>query len=171
MTGGQLLRQTFSLMLIVLLLVGCGGVPVEPTATPAPTPVPPTATPILPTATPMPPTATPIPPTATPTPTTGTVLGVLINQATGEPLAEVSIQPLCPGELVQEWVVTDEQGAFTLSNVPPAECLIALSVEEHPVHKVPIMFFLADTEGNNAIFKIEAGQIIDLGEVPVTIEE
>jgi hypothetical protein len=63
MNGKRLLRQMLGLTLVVLLLVGCGGAPAEPTATL--TPVPPTAT-----LTPVPPTATltPVLPTATPTP-------------------------------------------------------------------------------------------------------
>jgi hypothetical protein len=38
------LQQAFGLTLIVLLLTGCGGAPVEPTSTSTPLPVPPTAT-------------------------------------------------------------------------------------------------------------------------------
>ena len=48
------LQQMFGLMLVILLLAGCGGAQAEPTATP----LPPTAAP----------TPTPAPPTATPTP-------------------------------------------------------------------------------------------------------
>jgi hypothetical protein len=43
MKGRNLMQQTFVLMLVVLLLTGCGGALVGPTATA--TPVPPTATP------------------------------------------------------------------------------------------------------------------------------
>ena len=66
MKAKKLLQRIFGLTAVVLLLVGCGRAPAEPTATP--TPVPPTATP-----TPVPPTATPtpVPPTATPTPIPG----------------------------------------------------------------------------------------------------
>ena len=49
MISRRLLQRAFGLTVIVLLLSGCGGPPVEPTATP------------------IPPTATPVPPTATPT--------------------------------------------------------------------------------------------------------
>lgn len=51
MNRQQLLQQMACLGLVALLLVGCGGVQVEPTATV--TPVPPTPTPIPPTPTPM----------------------------------------------------------------------------------------------------------------------
>lgn len=63
MSSRTLFPKVFALILIALLLAGCGGVPAGPT--PAPTPVPPTPTP-----TPVPPTTTPtpIPPTPTPTP-------------------------------------------------------------------------------------------------------
>jgi Tol biopolymer transport system component/metal-dependent hydrolase (beta-lactamase superfamily II) len=81
-------HRAFVLILLVsLLLTGCG--PAEPTATSVPatatrialeatdtppppptdTPIPPPATPIPPTETPLPPTATPVPPTRTPRPT------------------------------------------------------------------------------------------------------
>ncbi|MBN1136151.1 MAG: hypothetical protein JXM73_06180 [Anaerolineae bacterium] len=43
MKGKNVSQQTFVLMLVVLLLAGCGGAPAQPAATP--TPVPPTATP------------------------------------------------------------------------------------------------------------------------------
>ncbi|MEA3334544.1 MAG: rhodanese-like domain-containing protein [Chloroflexota bacterium] len=65
------------LVLLLIVLAGCGGssepeaTAVPPTNTPVPptnTPVPPTNTPVPPTATPVPPTATPVPPTATPEP-------------------------------------------------------------------------------------------------------
>jgi len=56
MSNKKQLQQIFGLTLVVLLLIGCSGAPIGPTATP--TPVPPTATP-----TPMPPT-----PTITPAP-------------------------------------------------------------------------------------------------------
>lgn len=64
------------LILVVLLLVGCGGgqaaepVAVAPTSAPlTETAIPPTDTPIPPTDTPVPPTETPVPPTETPEPT------------------------------------------------------------------------------------------------------
>jgi hypothetical protein len=53
MSSGKTLQPTLILMLVVLLLAGCGGSHIDPTATP----VPPTTAP------------TPIPPTSTPTPT------------------------------------------------------------------------------------------------------
>ncbi len=51
MSSKKLLQQTFGLTLVVLLLVGCGGAPAEPVATP--TSVPPTPTPVPPTPTPI----------------------------------------------------------------------------------------------------------------------
>jgi hypothetical protein len=45
MIAKRLRQQIFGLMLVGLLLAGCGGTPAEPTATPTPTLVPPTATP------------------------------------------------------------------------------------------------------------------------------
>jgi dienelactone hydrolase len=78
-----MLFTRYLVLLLLPLLVACGGqqaaqlnTPVPPTATPVPptaTPVPPTATPVPPTATPVPPTATPVPPTATPVPPTATL--------------------------------------------------------------------------------------------------
>jgi pimeloyl-ACP methyl ester carboxylesterase len=74
--------RTVTLILLVVLVAGCGRT--EPTATPVPstatsapptaTPVPPTATPVPPTDTPVPPTATSIPPTDTPVPPTATAI-------------------------------------------------------------------------------------------------
>ena len=59
MSHKKLLPQILGLMLVALLLTGCGGKPAQPT----PTLIPPTATP-------LPPTVTPIPsPTIPPTPT------------------------------------------------------------------------------------------------------
>lgn len=62
MNRQQLLQQMFRLGLAALLLVGCGGVQVEPTATPTPAPPTPTLLP-SPTSTPTP---TPMPPTPVP---------------------------------------------------------------------------------------------------------
>ena len=56
------------LILVALLLAGCGGQAAEPVAV-APTAILPTDTPVPPTETPVLPTATPIPPTETPEPT------------------------------------------------------------------------------------------------------
>ncbi len=70
MSSRRLLQLAFGLMLIVLLLTGCGEALAEPTI--APTPVPPTTEPTAtPTPTSEPPIATQTPehPTATPTPT------------------------------------------------------------------------------------------------------
>ncbi len=81
-----------AILIVALVVVGCGGAqpaaaptntpappaatPVPPTNTPAPaptdTPVPPTDTPVPPTDTPVPPTNTPVPPTATSVPPTDT---------------------------------------------------------------------------------------------------
>jgi len=66
MNHQQLLPPMFLLSLAALLLAGCSGAQVEPTA--ISTPMPPTSTPVPPTPTPVPPTPTPVPPTPTPTP-------------------------------------------------------------------------------------------------------
>jgi hypothetical protein len=64
MSRQKLLQQMIGMMLVMLLLVGCGA--------PAATSVPPTATPVPPTPTPVPPTATPTP--AGPRPQPGATL-------------------------------------------------------------------------------------------------
>ena len=88
MSYQKLLQQMIGVMLVMLLLVGCGAPPATlvseapaatytpvPSAT-TPTPIPPTATP-----TPIPPTATstPIPPTHTPTPAGITISGLITS--------------------------------------------------------------------------------------------
>ena len=77
MSNRKISKRAFCVLLVGLILVGCGGAEAEPTATSTPipptsTPLPPTSTSVPPTSTPLPPTATPIPPTSTPLPPTST---------------------------------------------------------------------------------------------------
>jgi hypothetical protein len=70
MNSTMLFPKVFALILVAMLLAGCGGAPAGPTPAPTPVPTTPTPTPVPPTATPTPipptPTPTPIPPTPTP---------------------------------------------------------------------------------------------------------
>jgi hypothetical protein len=174
MSNRKLLQQMIGVTLVALLLVGCGA----PAATP--TPVPPTSTP-----TPVPPTPTPVPPTSTPVPTTGTIIGVLIDQATGEPFTDISLKPFAQEKVIidgtemwrevlpdYEEVVPDEQGAFILSDVPPGTYSIRAITGETTVgaNMVPVWAFLRDAGGNVIEVEVIAGQITDLGEILVTEE-
>ena len=92
-------RVAILVVVLALLVAGCGAPAAAPTTVPATqapvveptaTPVPPTNTPVPPTATAVPPTSTPVPPTDTPVPPT--------EEPTTEPTAEPTEQPVDPTE-------------------------------------------------------------------------
>lgn len=150
----------------------------------------PTLTPIL-TLTPTPMltlTPTPVPPTPTPIPTTGTIIGVLIDQATGEPVTDISLKPFAQEKVIvdgvdtglwrevlpdYEEVSTDQQGAFTLSNVPHGTYSIRATIGEATAHgsTVPVWAFLKDSEDNVIRVQVIVGQTIDFGQVLVATED
>jgi len=91
--GKRLLQRMLGLMLVVLLLAGCGGAPAEPTSTP--TPIPPTSTP------------TPIPtPTAIPASETPFTVGGFQLQITSVSLGTAMFAPA--GMAGDETVLTVE---------------------------------------------------------------
>ena len=95
----------------------------------------------------------------------GTIKGTLINKATKEPVDGVSVALFVPGGLVQKWVKTNGQGTFYLHNIPSTACHIWFSVKMHPIHNVPIAFFLKDANGNKMTFHLKHGQKVDIGKI------
>ena len=165
MSSRKLVEQTIGLTLVVLLLAGCERAQVEPTATW--TPVSPITTP-----TPVPPTATPVLLTHTPAPTTGQVKGVLVGKATRNPvkapltLIPVEMKsdgsftlPLNPGDLAIEGN-SDDSGAFLFEDLQPGHYAMSTMIGG-------LGAALKDQEGDLVIIQVEAGQIVDLGEIPV----
>jgi hypothetical protein len=198
MNHGNLLQQTLVLTLVVILLAGCGGTQVEPTA--VSTPIPPTATP-----TSVPPTDTPtsVPPTDTP-PTTGKIIGVIINNATGDPEESLAVNLMTAEPETDSTrlvriegspfiVATDSSGAFTIDNIEPGMYGIMVSASasileataevstkalpdcsstslqvpaEYCIPSNPLFGLLLKTEDGDAAITIDAGQTVDLGQVP-----
>lgn len=170
MNRKMLLQGMLGLMLVVLLLVGCGAPTATPTPVPTATPYPtytpvPTATP-YPTYTPVPemtpyPTYTPLPPT----PTTGQVSGVLVNLGTGQPMAGIDLELMIAEETAtgvafhfgeaSPHTETDSSGAFVFKDVPPGSYGLAFSSASGPL---PLM----TDELAIIIFEVTVGQVTDL---------
>lgn len=145
MSHQKLLQQMIGVTLVALVLIGCSA----PAATP--TPVQPKDTTVTSTRAPADTstpratatcthTPTPIPtstPTPTPVPTTGSVEGRLIGRDTHQPLAGAFIV-LC--EITGDFTCTlhadltataDEEGWFTVGEVPPGEYTVAYAEAEN----------------------------------------
>jgi hypothetical protein len=107
MSNGKLLQQTFSLMLVVLQLAGCGGPPGG--AAVAPTPAPPTAT-------------------STPMQTTGRIEGRVFRSDTDTPItgATVTLYDATMDEDVAE-IVTDAKGRYSFVEVKPGTYWLAVA--------------------------------------------
>lgn len=179
MKGSGWSSQVLGVILIALLVTGCGGVQ----ATPAPsvvveataTAVPPTVTPAPPTPTPMPPTVPPptVPPTAEP-PATGVVLGVLTDKTSDQALSGVRMalgtveydangQPAGYKVSAEEGepllsAYTDAGGAFAVE--APAGVYVLVSPGGSTTDQIA-----RDAGGTALIVKVEAGQAVDLGTI------
>jgi hypothetical protein len=141
------------LMLAIVLLAACATP--EPTAAPTNTPQP---------------TDTPIP---APTPTTGQVTGALVDASTAQAIAaKVNLVPVevsddgaitYSTELLKERSMSMDaaSGVFLFENVAPGHYVITVNIGGG----MPLN--LTDDQGARIIVQVEAGQIIDLGEVPV----
>jgi hypothetical protein len=144
------------LVLSVILLVGCAVS--EPTATSMPTDTPP-------------PTVTSTP---SPTPTTGQVKGVLVNKSTDQAVttARANLVPVEVGDdgaivysadLLAERTMSMgvTSGVFLFEDVKPGHYLITVNIGGG----MPLN--LEDDQGTRIVLHIEAGQVIDLGKLPV----
>jgi nitrous oxide reductase accessory protein NosL len=141
------------LVLAVVLLAGCATP--EPTATPVPTHTPqPTLTP-------------------TPTPTTGQVKGALVDKSTGQAVAaKVNLVPVevrddgsiaYSTELLKEraMIVDAPSGVFLFEDAKPGHYLITVNIGGGLPRD------LVDDQGAVLLVRVEAGQVVDLGEVTV----
>ena len=141
------------LVLAVVLLAGCATP--EPTATPVPTHTPqPTLTP-------------------TPTPTTGQVKGALVDKSAGQAVAaKVNLVPVevhddgsitYSTELLKEraMIVDAPSGVFLFEGVKPGHYFITVNMGGGLPRD------LVDDQGSRILCRVEAGQVIDLGEVTV----
>ena len=141
------------LVLAVVLLAGCATP--EPTATPVPTHTPqPTLTP-------------------TPTPTTGQVKGALVDKSTGQEVAaKVNLVPVevrddgsiaYSTELLKErtMIVDAPSGVFLFEGAKPGHYLITVNIGGGLPRD------LVDDQGAALLVQVEAGQVVDLGEVMV----
>ena len=112
-------------------------------------------------------------PTPTPSPTTdptapGQVQGVLLDGDTGQPLADVPVGLLKPGDssggmtYIEQTDIeteTDASGAFLLDSVPPGSYFMYAYLGRQE----PVM----DSTGRQLFFEIRASQTVDLGEIEV----
>lgn len=112
--------------------------------------------------------------TPAPTPTTGQVKGVLVNESTGQGItARVNLVPVEVGddgtitfspELLKERSmsldVTD--GVFLFEDVEPGHYLITANIGGGGM---PLDF--VDDQGTQVVIQVEAGQVVDLGEISV----
>ena len=174
------MRSLSVVLLLTLLLVGCGA---EPTATPVSESPPvqdtPLPTPVEPTPTVPVPTPTESAPTPVPTPSAdkGAIVGRFVDFETGEPprtampvfLGELS--PLSPGD---SFVITmlptsapqaevDVQGYFAFADVEPDTYAM--------VFWTPMSnWVISDPETEDAILvTVNVGEITDLGEIAVDL--
>lgn len=179
MKGSGWSSQVLGVILIALLVTGCGGVQ----ATPAPsvvveataTAVPPTVTPVPPTPTPMPPAIPPptVPPTAEP-PAIGVVQGVLTDKDSAQPLSGVRValgtveydtngQPAgykvsAEGGEPLLSAYTDAGGAFAIE--APVGVYVLVSPGGSTADQIA-----RDAGGTALIVEVEAGQTVDLGTI------
>jgi hypothetical protein len=162
------------LLLLTLLLVGCGA---EPTATPVQdTPLPATAEPTStkPAPTPTEPVPTPVP---TPSADKGAIVGRFVDFETGEPLGNAlpvflgELSPLEPGDsfvitmlpTTSHQTAVDAQGYFAFSDVEPDTYAM--------IFWTPMSnWVINDPETEDAILvTVSAGEITDLGELAVDL--
>ena len=117
---------------------------------------------------------TPIP-ASSPTPALGKITGTL-KESNGQPVAGITLKlwsiskTACPTETSGEWVQmqetkieakTDNTGAFHFENVPTG-CYF---LEAKVASSTPITM-LRNDDGNIPV-SVSAGQIVDIGEIPV----
>ena len=112
-------------------------------------------------------------PTPTPSPTTdptapGQVQGVLLDADTGQPLADVPVGLLKPGDssggmtYIEQTDIeteTDASGAFLLDSVPPGSYFMYAYLGRQE----PVM----NSTGGQLFFEVRPGQTVDLGEIEV----
>ena len=109
----------------------------------------------------------------TPTPTTdptapGQVQGVLVDGDTGQPLTDVPVGLLKPGDssggmtYIEQTDIeteTDASGAFLLDSVPPGSYFMYAYLGRQE----PVM----NSTGGQLFFEVRPGQTVDLGEIEV----
>jgi hypothetical protein len=164
MSHKQVLQVGIAVVLVMLFLVGCGGsaptaVSEAPAATSAPEQV---ATP-----TPAPPT-----PTFTPAATTGHVKGVFIDPNTQQPfVAKQIFLPLAEEKADGTFSISleigktletkaDNSGAFLFEDVPPGKYGLSVFTGFN-------VSTMRDEKGAFRVFEVAAGQVVDLGNIPV----
>lgn len=182
MKGSKWLDQVIGVILMALLVAGCGGAQATPTFgvvaeanTATATAAPPTVTPVPPTPTPVPPTVLPptVPPTTEP-PTTGVVRGVLTDKDSAQPLSGVRMalgtveydandQPAGYKVSAEEGepllsAYTDAGGAFAVE--APAGVYVLVSPGGSTTDQIA-----RDAGGTALIVEVEAGQTVDLGTI------
>ena len=110
--------------------------------------------------------------TPAPTPTTGQVKGVLIDKSTGQGIkAQVNLIPVEVGddgsiiysvELLERTMSLDvADGVFLFEDVEPGHYLITANIGGG------LPLDITDDQGAPIVIQVEAGQVIDLGEVSV----
>ena len=183
------LRQIVFFALVIVLLVGCGGETVEPTSVPSTSDdsasvsatdfsesepsILPTDTAVSPTNTPLPPTDTPIPPTSTPVATTGEVRGILVNSGGSPVKASMPLTPVTvssdgsfsmPFDALStaEKGDSNSSGEFIFENLDPGHYILTAMVGSMGTGST-----LMDEQDKPVIIEVEAGQVIDLGEVAI----
>jgi hypothetical protein len=111
--------------------------------------------------------------TPAPTPTTGQVKGVLVNESTGQGItARVNLVPVEVGddgsitfspELLKERSMSLDaaDGVFLFDDVEPGHYLITANIGGG------LPLDITDDQGTQVVIQVEAGQVVDLGEVSV----
>jgi hypothetical protein len=140
------MKRIAVLVLLVMLSVGCAALgPTEPTATSTPAP----------------------------TPTTGQVKGVLVNRSTGQGVtARVNLIPVEVGddgsiiyspELLKERSMSLDvaDGVFLFEDVKPGHYLMTANIGGG------LPLDVIDDQGGQIVIQVEAGQVVDLGEISV----